>query len=230
MLPNDVIEIKGSLLPVDRLWLALVIVALGGGVALLYRHTTFGLATRGAAECPKGAILLGRSPEHLGLGNWLLASLLAALAGVLMSPISGVNPFNYSLFVVPALAAALAARLRSFGVAIAVGMAIGMFEGLAVHLVSRRQVPTFLLGGIDSFVPFAAIVIVLVVFGRSVPDRGTVLDPRHPAVPPISRRPTAGDRRRRRRVPPAAVGDAGLRLASDHVDDGGARSPCRSWC
>ena len=85
----------------------------------------------------------------------MLAAVLAAVAGVLMSPISGVNPFNYSLFVVPALAAALAARLRSFGAAMAAGMAIGMFEGLAVHLVSRRQVPTFLLSGMDSFVPFA---------------------------------------------------------------------------
>ena len=107
----------------------------------LYRFTRFGLATRAAAENAKGAILMGHSPDRLGLGNWMLAAFVASVAGVLMSPISGVNPFNYSLFVVPALAAALAGRLRSFAVAMAAGVAIGMFEGLAVHLVSRAAGP-----------------------------------------------------------------------------------------
>lgn len=189
VLPDRVVDLGGSLLPTDRLWLAAVVVTLGSAVAVLYRSTRFGLATRAAAENPKGAILMGQSPARLGLGNWLLASLLASIAGVLMSPISGVNPFNYSLFVVPALAAALAARLRSFGVAMVVGLAIGMFEGLAVHLVSQRHVPSFLLGGVDTVVPFVAIVVVLVVFGRSVPDRGTLLDPRHPTAPVAARRP-----------------------------------------
>lgn len=186
LLPDGIIDIGGSLLPSDRLWLAGIVVILGGAIAVLYRRTRFGMATRAAAENPKGAILMGQSPSRLGLGNWLLASLLASVAGVLMSPISGVNPFNYSLFVVPALAAALAGRLRSFTVAILAGLAIGMFEGLSVHLVSQRHVPNFLLGGIDTVVPFVAIVVALVVFGRSVPDRGTVLDPRHPKVPGLA--------------------------------------------
>jgi branched-chain amino acid transport system permease protein len=130
-----------------------------------------------------------------------------------MSPISGVNPFNYSLFVVPALAAALAGRLRSFGVAMAVGLAIGMFEGLAVHLVSRRMVPNFLLGGVDAVVPFVAIVVVLVVFGRSVPDRGTVLDPRHPRVPTARRRPVAASLAVAVAAWLLVAGEAGTRLA-----------------
>lgn len=213
ILPDDVVDIGGSLLPVDRLWLAAVVVVLGSAIAVLYRRTRFGLATRGAAENPKGAILMGHSPNRLGLGNWLLASLLASVAGVLMTPISGVNPFNYSFFVVPALAAALAARLRSFGVAMAVGLAIGMFEGLAVHLVSQRQVPSFLLGGIEAVVPFTAIVIVLVVFGRSVPDRGTVLDPRHPVVPRAVRRPLIAAAATVAAALLLLLGEPGLRLA-----------------
>lgn len=214
VLPDRVIDIGGSLLPSDRLWLAAIVVVLGGAVALLYRRTRFGLATRAAAENPKGAILMGQSPARLGLGNWLLASVLASVAGVLMSPISGVNPFNYSLFVVPALAAALAGRLRSFTVAIIAGLGIGMFEGLSVHLVSRRHVPSFLLGGIDTVVPFLAIVVVLVVFGRSVPDRGTVLDPRHPTVPGVAPRRLLGLGAVTAAALLLLVGDAGTRLAA----------------
>jgi branched-chain amino acid transport system permease protein len=183
LLPGDVVRMLGSPVPVDRFWLAGVVVVMGLGVAALYRFTRFGIATRAAAESEKGAVLLGYSPVALGLANWVLASTLAAVVGVLVSPISGVNPFNYSLFIVPALAAALAARLRSIVTALVVGLALGMFEGVAVHVVSRRQVPNFLLGGFDTLVPFAAIVIALVVMGRSVPDRGTVLEHRHPSAP-----------------------------------------------
>jgi branched-chain amino acid transport system permease protein len=183
LLPGQTVQLFGSPVPVDRFWLTGVVVLMGLAVAALYRFTRFGIATRAAASSEKGAVLLGYSPVALGLANWVLASLLASVVGVLVSPISGVNPFNYSLFIVPALAAALAARLRSVVTALLVGLSLGMFQGLAVHLVSRRQVPNFLLGGFDTVVPFAAIVIALVVMGRSVPDRGTVLEHRHPAAP-----------------------------------------------
>ncbi len=214
ILPDRLIEVQGSVLPTDRFWLVGVVVLIGSAVAALYRFTRFGLATRAAAENAKGAILMGKSPSRLGLGNWVLAAVVASVAGILMSPISGVNPFNYSLFVVPALAAALAARLRSFAVAMAAGIAIGMFEGFAVHLVSRRQVPDFLLGGIDTVVPFLAIVIVLVVFGRSVPDRGTLLDRRFPEAPMPSRRPYVVGGLLLAAFALMTFGDASMRLAA----------------
>ena len=214
ILPDRLIEVQGSVVPTDRFWLVGVVVLIGSAVAALYRFTRFGLATRAAAENAKGAILMGKSPSRLGLGNWVLAAVVASVAGILMSPISGVNPFNYSLFVVPALAAALAARLRSFAVAMAAGIAIGMFEGFAVHLVSRRQVPDFLLGGIDTVVPFLAIVIVLVVFGRSVPDRGTLLDRRFPEAPMPSRRPYVVGGLLLAAFALMTFGDASMRLAA----------------
>lgn len=214
ILPDQLLSIGDSVLPSDRLWLVAVVVVLGSAIAALYRYTRFGLATRAAAENAKGATLLGHSPAFLGLGNWVLAATLAGIAGVLVSPISGVNPFNYSLFVVPALAAALAARLRSFGVAMAVGVAIGMFEALAIRLVSRRLVPDFLLGGVDTVVPFLAIVGALVIVGRSVPDRGTVLDRRHPTAPLPARRPTLVVALVAAAVGLMAFGESGLRLAA----------------
>jgi branched-subunit amino acid ABC-type transport system permease component len=183
VLPGDVVKMLGSPVPVDRFWLAGLVVVIGAALAALYRFTRFGISTRAAAESEKGAVLLGYSPARLGLLNWVLASAFASVVGVLVSPISGVNPFNYSLFVVAALAAALAARLRSFGVAMAVGLGIGMFQGISVHVVSRRQVPSFLFGGFDTMFPLVAIVLALVWAGRSVPDRGTLLEHRHPAAP-----------------------------------------------
>jgi len=183
ILPDGVVEILGRPVPQDRLWLAGAVVVVGAGLAALYRHSRFGLRTRAAASSPKGAVLIGVSPQHLGLVNWVLASSLAGLFGILVSPISGVNPFNYSFFVVPALAAALAARLQRFDVAIAAGLGIGMFEALSVHLVARRQIPTFLHGGFSTVLPFLVIVGALVLLGRDLPGRGVRPQDHHPWSP-----------------------------------------------
>ncbi len=146
------------------------------GVAVVYRATRFGIATRAAFLNEKGAILLGLDPTRLGLYNWMFASMLAASVGIIGSSLGGVSPFNFSLFVVPALGAALAARLKSIPVAVAVGVAIGSFEAIAVHIVAQRQVPRFFLGGISTLVPFVAIIVALIVVGKRLPNRAAILE------------------------------------------------------
>jgi branched-subunit amino acid ABC-type transport system permease component len=183
ILPNDVITLFGRPYPIDRVWLVGVVIIIGTAVALVYRRTKFGIATRAAFLNEKGAMLVGLDPNRLSLANWMLASLLGAAVGILGSSLGGVNPFNYSLYVVPALGAVLAARLTSIGVAVGVGIAIGMFEALAVHIVAQRQVPDFLLGGFSSLVPFVVIIAALVLRGRGLPGRATVLQSSHTAVP-----------------------------------------------
>lgn len=178
ILPDDVTTIFGRLVPVDRFWLAGVVALLGLGLAAIYRFSRFGIATRAAASNEKGAILLGYNAPRIGLFNWILASLLTGSVGILLTPLSGVDPFNYSLMVIPALGAALAARLRSFGVAVVFGIGTGAFQALAVHLVAQQTVPTFLRGGLDSLVPFLVIVTALVVAGRTLPTRGNIVEHR----------------------------------------------------
>ncbi|MEM8903877.1 MAG: ABC transporter permease [Actinomycetota bacterium] len=178
ILPDDVVTIFDRRVPVDRFWLAAVVVLIGIGLAALYKWSRFGLATRAAASNEKGAILLGYNAGGVGLVNWLIASLLTSSVGILLTPLSGVDPFNYSLMVIPALGAALAARLRSFSVALAFGIGTGAFQALAVHLVARGHVPQLFRAGLDALVPFLVIVLSLVVVGRTLPTRGTILEPR----------------------------------------------------
>ncbi len=178
ILPDDVIDLFGRRVPVDRFWLAGVVVVLGLGMAAFYRYARFGIATRAAASNEKGAILLGYNAARIGLMNWLIASVLTSSVGILLTPVSGVNPFNYSLMVVPALGAALAARLRSMSVAVAFGIASGAFQALAVHLVAQGQVPAFSQGGLDALVPFLVIVVSLIVVGKTLPTRGTIVEHR----------------------------------------------------
>ena len=176
ILPDDVITLGGRPFPIDRLWLLGTVCVLALGVATVYRVTRFGIATRAAFLNEKGAILLGLNPTRLGLYNWVFASMLVASVGIIGSSLGGVSPFNFSLFVVPALGAALAARLKSIPVAVAVGVAIGSFEAIAVHIVAQRQVPRFFLGGVSTLVPFVAIIVALIVVGNRLPNRAAILE------------------------------------------------------
>ena len=176
VLPDGVIQLLGRAYPVDRVWMLVTVCVLAFAVQVTYRRTRFGLATRGAFLNEKGAILLGLEPARIGLYNWMLASALASIVGIVGSSLGGVNPFSFSLFVIPALGAALAARLRSVPVAVVTAVGIGCFESLAVHIVAQRQVPQFFLGGISSLVPFVAIVVALFVVGTLLPTRSTLAE------------------------------------------------------
>jgi branched-chain amino acid transport system permease protein len=189
ILPDDVVTVFGRPFPIDRVWMLGVVLLLAVGVIATYRATRFGLATRAAFLNEKGAVLLGLNPARLGLYNWMFASALVGVVGIAGSSLGGVNPFNFSLFVVPALGAALAARLKSIPVAVVTAVAIGSFEAIAVHIVAQRQVPRFFLGGISSLVPFVVIVGALVIFGKSLPSRGAIMERAHVPVMPARTRP-----------------------------------------
>lgn len=188
ILPDDVIELGGRPFPVDRLWLLGAVCVIAAVAVVTYRATRFGIATRASFLNEKGAILLGLEPARLGLYNWLFAAALAGSVGIVGSSLGGVSPFNFSLFVIPALGAALAARLKSIPVAVVVGVAIGSFEAIAVHIVAQKQVPQFFLGGISTLVPFVAIVVSLIVVGKRLPNRAAILE--RAQVPVILGRPS----------------------------------------
>ncbi|MFI5427094.1 branched-chain amino acid ABC transporter permease [Aeromicrobium sp. UC242_57] len=109
--PTDSIDVFGINFGADRLYLLGTAILLTVVLWAVYRFTRFGMATRAVAENEQGAALLGYSPDVIGAANWMLGSMLAALAGVLFAPITALNISTLSLLVVPALAAALVGRL-----------------------------------------------------------------------------------------------------------------------
>ncbi len=180
-LPRGGVDVIGVNVPGDRLWLAGIVGVVTVVLWAVFRFTRFGLATRGAAVQEKGAVLLGHAPSRLAAGNWVLASLTAGMVGVLAAPISGLNPSNYVLFVVPALAAALAGRLSSLLVTAAAGMALGMFESVISKIGTWESFPDWLpFTAAQRALPLVVIVALLFLRGRGLPGRGS-LDAGHQA-------------------------------------------------
>ena len=120
----------------DRLWFAGIVVVLAAVLAAVYRFTRFGLATRAAAENERGAALSASRPTGSARGNWIIATLLAGIAGILIAPVSTVDPTSYTLFIVPALGVALVARFQSFAVAALAGLALGMLQSEITKLLT----------------------------------------------------------------------------------------------
>ncbi len=181
LLPDGVVTIAGLEVPQDRIWLLALVVVVTGSLAALYHLSRFGLATRAAAENEKGAVLLGHSPDRLAAANWMLASMLAGAAVILIAPIAGLNPSATSLLIVPALAAALLGGFRSFVGTSAAGLAIGMVQSEVLNLrTDWTWLPDL---GFQQGLPFLLIVAALVWRGESLPTRSTLRTGHFPRSP-----------------------------------------------
>lgn len=180
LLPADPVDLLGTTVPVDRLYLAGATIVVGGVLWGVYRYTDFGLATRGAAESERGAASLGYSTAALGAVNFVVAAVLATSAGILVAPITGLNPTRFTLYVIPALGAALLGRLSSFAVALAAGLALGMIGSWTVKLqLDHSWLPD---QGLVEALPFVAIALALLLHGTSLPMRGWLSEGRLPGV------------------------------------------------
>ena len=130
----------GDDVPRDRLLLAALVVLAGVGLWAVYRFTRFGLASRATAEDQTALALLGWSPDAVAAANWVLASVLAGVGGILVGPLTALDPVTTTLLVVPALAAALAGRLSSFGATVAAALALGMAQSVILQAAGRLLV------------------------------------------------------------------------------------------
>lgn len=199
ILPSGPVHLFGADIPQDRLVLAGLVVAAGAVLWAVYRFTRFGLASRAAADDTTGVALLGWSPDRLAAVNWVLASVLAGLGGILVAPITGLDPVTTTLLVVPALAAALVGRLLSFGATVAAALALGMVQsGVLLLQDNYSWIPR---SGVREALPFAVIVVALAVGAGARLSRGGG----------TSRLPLAG--RPRRVALTAAIGSVGGAVA-----------------
>jgi branched-chain amino acid transport system permease protein len=90
-------------------------VAIAVGLRYLFFHTRRGVAMRAVVDDPDLLELNAGRPERLAVMSWALGAFLAALAGVLITPIQGsaMSATALTLLVIDAFAAAMFGRLRS---------------------------------------------------------------------------------------------------------------------
>src|SRR6202020_1789869 len=134
--PSSALSISRVTCPEDRLYFTGVVVIISVALALTYRFSRFGLATRAGAENDRGAARTGISAIRIAGQNWVIATVLAGVAGILIAPVASLDPTSYTLFVVPALAAALIGRIQSFWITALAGLLIGCAQSEIEKLVT----------------------------------------------------------------------------------------------
>lgn len=125
--------------------------------ALFFRFSRFGVAVRAAAENGDSARLLGISVDRVASFTWIAGSVLAGVAGILLSAQQGgLNTTTLSVgFLVRALAAALIGGLTSLPGALAGGLIVGIAESLIAGYFPSTI-------GLPETVFFAAVIAVLI--------------------------------------------------------------------
>src|SRR6201986_3132494 len=169
--PQNRYTVGGVTIPMDRVWFAVTIIAVALVLTGIFRLTRFGLATRASAESEAGALVSGLSPDRIALFNWMISSVVAGLAGILIAPLVPLVPGSYTLFIVPALAAAVVGRFYALGPAVITGLALGALESVAVYLnVAHSWFPA----GAGEVLPLIVVLVMLVARGKTLPSRGTL--------------------------------------------------------
>jgi ABC-type branched-subunit amino acid transport system ATPase component/ABC-type branched-subunit amino acid transport system permease subunit len=171
---RPVTVLPGTPIGLDRILIFVIGCVLTAGLWGVYRFTAFGRVTTAVAENEMSATTLGHSPDFVATVNWAVSGALAGVAGILIAPITYLEPTTLSiqLLVFP-LAAALMAGFRSFPICLAAAWLIGVAQSELSYYVHMT--------GVETAAPFVLVIAVLVVRGRGIPLRGTLFD-RLPAV------------------------------------------------
>lgn len=103
-----------------------VVIAIG--LRYLFFHTRRGVAMRAVVDDPDLLELNGGRPQRLAVISWALGAFLAALAGILITPIQGsaMSAHALTLLVIDAFAAAMFGRLRSLPRTFVGAMVLGL--------------------------------------------------------------------------------------------------------
>ncbi|MFI8324046.1 branched-chain amino acid ABC transporter permease [Streptomyces sp. NPDC085529] len=128
---------------------------------LAFRHTSWGVAMRAAAESQETAALMGVRLGRVSLGAWAVAGALAAVAALFLTvfPTPGLER-GTSLAALKAFPAAILGGLDSTTGALAGGLIVGVTESLATGYQSDLA---FLGRGIGDLAPYLVMVAVLLI-------------------------------------------------------------------
>lgn len=143
----------------DQIGLIVVAAGLTIGLFAIFEFTSLGLAMRGSASNRTAAALMGVNPDRTTRVAWMMGGALAAIAGILLSAVTTLDPFGFPLQALPAFVAALIGGLGSMpgalvGAAV-VGLTIGAVPGV-------QNLP--LIGGFASSIGASQAVLAIVAF------------------------------------------------------------------
>lgn len=144
---SDPLQLFGIVVTPQEISVAVGVLAMMGLIELFKRKTLLGKAFEAVSADRDAAELMGISARRTIMMSYALSGLVAALAGILISPITTVGPTMASALILKAFSVAVVAGLESgFGVVI-IGLLLGALESLASFYIGSgwREAPGLML-------------------------------------------------------------------------------------
>jgi branched-chain amino acid transport system permease protein len=136
------------------------------GLRLVMYRTRRGVAMRAAVDDPTLAALNGASPERSATTAWILGTMLAALAGVLVAPTLSLSAIGLTLLIVNGYAAAVIGRLRSVPWTFAGAIVLGLSVSYAIGYLPQVDVGGQYLRGLPGAIPALVLFVALLAMPR----------------------------------------------------------------
>lgn len=138
-------------------------------LTLFFKYSLLGIAMRATADDEQAALSMGISVKRVLAATWAVAAMVAAVGGIFLGNITGVNPLlaSYGLKVLPV---AILGGLDSIPGAIIGGFIVGVLENLSGGYLAPY------LPGVQDAIPFVVLVLILLVrpyglFGKEIIER-----------------------------------------------------------
>jgi len=155
LFPQEPIHIGTAVVSQEYLWAAAISLILFGLLSLYFKYHKMGIAMRATADDQMAVQACGIPVTKIFSMSWMLACVLAAVGGVLMSSIGGIT-FGLVHTGLKAFSVVILGGLNSFLGAIIAGPIIGLAENLGGGYLTPLTWP-----GVREVIPFIIIIIVL---------------------------------------------------------------------
>ncbi|MGB9112450.1 MAG: ABC transporter permease [Acidimicrobiales bacterium] len=159
-------------------------------LALIFSRSPIGLEMRAVVESARMTELDGIRADRVSAFAWVLSSLLAGLAGVLLAPdFATLDPSNFTALLVAAIAAGAIGGFASLPLTLAGGLVLGVAQEVIGGYLPSGSV---LASGLRPSFPFLVLGVLLVAGRRFRPtgvfsDPLAVVDPPAPSLRPPGR-------------------------------------------
>jgi branched-subunit amino acid ABC-type transport system permease component len=158
---NNSISIFNSKVTYHELFALGCAIVIALGLRYMFTRTYTGVAMRGVVDDPDLLRLTGGRPDRLATMSWAMGAFLAALAGILITPLLGgsLDPTQLTLLVIDAFAAAVFGRLRSVPRTYAAAIFLGLANNYVVAYAGNSQLASHFRESLPMIILFLALLI-----------------------------------------------------------------------
>jgi len=140
--------------------ISVVIAAVGvAALSLFLKQTRLGVSMKAAVDNPTLLSLAAGRPARVQRVAWIIGCSFAALSGILIAPIQGLDALLLTLLVVQAFGAAALGAFKSLPLTYAGGVLVGVLASVSSKYLGQQAV----FRGVPISVPFLVLIVVLLV-------------------------------------------------------------------